>query len=400
MRTFILKCLFLSVSLLFIYGCGTGELYSRISALSVTPLNGPALDGGAYNQANDAMVSGMIFIYAVQPIDQFGEDYHSPYVDIYMYLDHVDDYYGYGSYNPGIIWNDIAPIGQQYGRFGFYGDAAEVPGGGYKTRTDSDGVAYFYLCLGEPLLVDSNGGYQPYNSGWLFKPGLTNVVDTAAEVEIKIWRAPLYGGPVSQYAYGVFFQGQYMGMFSTNPSCYSTSFSAEGHLPGGLMTSSQDSATSHNKISLPIFSASKTSLKTFDLRGVPKIKTFPIFAQGTKSLSEKNAPKLIEGTSFTYTIDWDAWGKVWEDENGLWWEAYPPGQRMGVIPVDEVNDVLLALANAHVASITFSEQICVDVNSYVSPSTFILEVVNDSNIVFSKTPLLYYLAEVSGDKKT
>jgi hypothetical protein len=68
---------------------------------------------------------------------------------------------------------------------------------------------------------------------------------------------------------------------------------------------------------------------------------------------------------------------------------------MGVIPVDEVNDIILTLANAHAASITFSEQICVDVNSYVSPSTFVLEVVDDSNNVFSRTPISYYLIDVS-----
>jgi hypothetical protein len=93
MRIFILKCVFVSACFLFVYGCGTGELYSRISALQVTPFNGSALDGGAYNQANDRMVSGMIFIYEVQPIDQFGDDSTSPYIDVYMYLDHVDDFY-------------------------------------------------------------------------------------------------------------------------------------------------------------------------------------------------------------------------------------------------------------------------------------------------------------------
>jgi hypothetical protein len=299
MRTLILKCLFLSVSLLFIYGCGTGDFLGEISALRITPLNGPALDGGAYNQSNDKMVSGMIFIYEVQPIDQFGEEYHRPCVDVFMYLDHVDDYYGYGSYNPGIIWNDYAPIGQKYGKLGFYGDdAGESPDGGYKTRTDANGTALFYLCLGEPSLIESHGGYKPYNAGWLFKPGgYLDVVDTAVEVEIKIWRAPLYGGPVSQYAWGNFFQGQYMGMFSTSPSCYSTSFSAEGHLPGGLMEGFSNLTVSDNKIKPQTFLNSKASFKTSNLKGIPKIKAPPIAEQKAKLLSEKNAPLPIAGTS-------------------------------------------------------------------------------------------------------
>jgi hypothetical protein len=304
---------------------------------------------------------------------------------------------GYGSYNPGIIWDDYAPIGQKYGKLGFYGEyAGESSEGGYKTRTNADGVAYFYLCLGEPLLIDSNGGYQPYNSGWLFKPGgYLDVMDTAVDVEVKIWRAPLYGGPVSQYAWGNFFQGQYMGMFSTSPSCFSTSFSGEGHLPGGLMKGFPNPAVSGNKIKPWTLLNSKASFKTSNLKGIPKTKNSADFYS-----KEKNPSLPIAGTLYTYTIDWDSWGKVWQDANGLWWEAYPPGQRMGVYPVDEVNDVLLALANAHATSITFNEPICVDVNSYISPSTFVLEVVSDSNTIFSKTPISYYLVDVSEDKKT
>ncbi len=396
MRTFILKYVFVSACFLCVYGCAPRELLEDISVLRITPLNGPALDGYSYNQANDKMASGMIFTYKVQPIDQLGEDINTPNIKVCMYLNRVDDYYGYGSYNPGIIWNDIAPIGQPYGRFGFFGDSIELPTGGYKTGTDADGAAYFYLCLGEPALIDSNGGYQPYNPGWLFKPGgYLDVMDTAAEVEVKIWRAPVHGGPVSQYAWGNFFQGQYMGMFSTSPSCSTTSFSGEGHLPGGLMEGFPNFAASNSEIKPLTSLNSKISFKTSGLKGIPKIKTLPTFIQ-----KNKIASLPIEGTSYTYIIDWDSWGKVWEDANGVWWQAYPPGQGMTVYPAEEVNDVLVALANAHAASITFNEPICVDTNSYISPSTFVLEVVSDSNIVFSKTPISYYLTEVSGDNKT